>query len=231
MMTALVPPLIAGCGSLRGAGPLYEPLSRTCSRRACTSDSVNTAFAREKLAAYREHFQVWADGCTETEMRTGNFAIFGAGLGIAAADAQSRDAIVASALIGVTPALFAQCYNLRSQPQIYERGARNFRCMSDTVCALQRFDARYERVPDAERTDELRAGYQELRPALEEVDKQIDTIVDRTREDVRKGVGELNASAIATVFEQYGKDLASAQEMLEAVRLITPPWSPVRRRA
>ncbi|WP_140636594.1 hypothetical protein [Methylibium rhizosphaerae] len=223
LVAVLVLPLLMGCGSLRGAGPLYEPLSQTCSGVPCISESSNTAFARQKLGAYRGHFQALADSRAESDLRAGNLGIFGAVLGIAAAAAQSREALAAAALVGVTPTLFAHRYNLRGQPQIYERGARNFRCMSDTVRDLQRFEALYARVPDADRTVELRAGYQELLPALKEIDQQIDVVVDRTREDLRRGVGELNAAAIATAFDQYGRDLVNARDQLRGVPLISAP--------
>lgn len=214
---------LTGCGSLPGAGPFYQEVSATCSSEnvsaSCTTDSGSVGFAREKLARYSQHFTSMAEKRSDATFTAGNVGIGSSLVGVIAAASQSREGVIASALVGVPTALYAQRYNLAGQGPIYLRGVRNFQCMRNSLRQVQDFKSLYDRVPQAERAAELTAANTTYQSAPRLADGRIDDVVLRTRTDLINGVSAVDVAAIATAFERYAKDLKSAQEKISKATL------------
>lgn len=219
--------LLTGCGSMSKVGPLYVDLDAQCAGggvvAACTGDSGNLGFARKKLERFATHFTLQARERANSGLVAGNVGITSSLLGVISAVLHSREGVVASALVGVPSALFAQRYNLSGQTQIYLRGTGNFQCMVTSLRDLERFASLYSRVPPGDRLPELMDANAMYEGAPAQVDSRITAVVLRTEKDLITGIAAVDTAMITSAFEKYAGDLKSAQEKISFGTLWRPP--------
>ena len=229
---------LSACGSMPGYGPFYTDIVANCGTEAqpincAETDSKTLEFARKKLTKYTQHFTDTAATRADRNFKVSNIGMGAAVVGVISAMGQSREGVIASALVGVPSALFSQRYNLTGQATIYLRGADAFECMRQAVNGLDEFQGLVDKLRQSGATlSEDGSNAEKVLEALpREIDGRISTLVRRTTRDLINGVAAVDTAAIGSAFERYATDLNNARTKVAGTSLFSSPEPQIKQKA